>query len=279
MASRHDHIEGVTLRSVRLRPNTACRPRVAARRPAPRGPHRPAASDDLPDLRDARAGRHRPGAAHPVAVAGLVDRGARRRRHRLGPDPLAGHLPPAQARRHRPPAADALQPADRGPLHRRPAHHRSRSSSTSPRATRTDHARPRPTPTTQITVTGIQWSWQFNYTSDGEPRRDGHRHARQAARRCTCRRARRCSSRLHSNDVIHSFWVPAFLFKMDVIPGQAQQVRDHPEQDRRRTRASAPSSAVRTTPGCCSTSRSSAPAEYDTYVSDLQSRLAEGSAQ
>ena len=25
---------------------------------------------------------------------------------------------------------------------------------------------------------------------------------------------------LHSNDVIHSFWVPAFLFKMDVVPGR-----------------------------------------------------------
>ena len=26
--------------------------------------------------------------------------------------------------------------------------------------------------------------------------------------------------KLQSDDVIHSFWVPAFLFKMDVIPGQ-----------------------------------------------------------
>ena len=26
--------------------------------------------------------------------------------------------------------------------------------------------------------------------------------------------------KLQSDDVIHSFWVPAFLFKMDVIPGR-----------------------------------------------------------
>jgi len=26
--------------------------------------------------------------------------------------------------------------------------------------------------------------------------------------------------RLHSPDVIHSFWVPSFYFKMDVIPGR-----------------------------------------------------------
>jgi len=28
---------------------------------------------------------------------------------------------------------------------------------------------------------------------------------------------------LHSNDVIHSFWVPAFLFKLDVVPGRVNQ--------------------------------------------------------
>ena len=43
-------------------------------------------------------------------------------------------------------------------------------------------------------------------------------------------RARACSSGSCSDDVIHSFWVPAFLFKMDVIPGQPNTVRDHADQ-------------------------------------------------
>ena len=37
--------------------------------------------------------------------------------------------------------------------------------------------------------------------------------------------------RLHSNDVIHSFYVPDFLFKQDVIPG-----RSTTSTSRRRTR-------------------------------------------
>ena len=39
----------------------------------------------------------------------------------------------------------------------------------------------------------------------------------------TCPRARGCSSTCSSPDVIHSFWVPAFLFKMDVIPGRTNK--------------------------------------------------------
>jgi cytochrome c oxidase subunit 2 len=34
--------------------------------------------------------------------------------------------------------------------------------------------------------------------------------------------------RLASDDVIHSFWVPAFTRKLDVVPGQDNQLRVHP---------------------------------------------------
>jgi cytochrome c oxidase subunit II len=36
--------------------------------------------------------------------------------------------------------------------------------------------------------------------------------------------------KLQSDDVIHSFWVPAFLFKMDVIPGQNNKFEITPEK-------------------------------------------------
>ena len=35
---------------------------------------------------------------------------------------------------------------------------------------------------------------------------------------------------LNARDVIHSFWVPAFLFKMDVIPGRANTFEITPEK-------------------------------------------------
>ncbi|CAA9427260.1 MAG: Cytochrome c oxidase polypeptide II, partial [uncultured Quadrisphaera sp.] len=60
-------------------------------------------------------------------LGGLVDRGARRRRHHLGPHHLVRRaLPPAQGR-HRPAPAAALQRAPRGALHGRPAAHGGRA--------------------------------------------------------------------------------------------------------------------------------------------------------
>ena len=76
---------------------------------------------------------------------------------------------------------------------------------------------------------GFQWSWQFNY-----PRRQrpiaGHRHARPAARRSYLPGRRDGPVHRVSPDVIHSFWVPAFLFKRDVIPGQVNTLRGHADQ-------------------------------------------------
>jgi cytochrome c oxidase subunit 2 len=74
-------------------------------------------------------------------------------------------------------------------------------------------------PDHKITVTGEQWSWQFTYASDGG-----------AAATVTgtpgkpptlvLPQGESVKFTLVSDDVIHSFWVPAFLFKLDVIPGQ-----------------------------------------------------------
>ena len=58
---------------------------------------------------------------------------------------------------------------------------------------------------------------------------------------------------LRSPDVIHSFWVPAFLFKMDVVPGRRQPLRVHADPRGHVRAAGAPSCAASTTRGCCST--------------------------
>ncbi|ROR90430.1 cytochrome c oxidase subunit II [Nocardioides aurantiacus] len=82
-----------------------------------------------------------------------------------------------------------------------------------------------------VTVVGQQWSWSFNYnlgydeeTEKYEPR-DGEDvvyDVGTAAEPPTLWLVKDQSVQfnLTSPDVIHSFWVPAFLFKMDVIPGR-----------------------------------------------------------
>jgi cytochrome c oxidase subunit 2 len=74
-----------------------------------------------------------------------------------------------------------------------------------------------------VTVVGQQWSWTFNY--DKDPALDGETtvfaSGTPAVRPTLVLPVdQSVSIRLLSPDVVHSFWVPAFLFKMDVVPGQ-----------------------------------------------------------
>ena len=82
-----------------------------------------------------------------------------------------------------------------------------------------------------VTVVGQQWSWSFNYNlgydEEGEKYvpREGEEvvyDVGTAAEPPTLWlvKDRSVQFNLTSPDVIHSFWVPAFLFKMDVIPGR-----------------------------------------------------------
>ncbi len=73
-------------------------------------------------------------------------------------------------------------------------------------------------PDVTIGVVGFQWNWQFNYINDkvqvtGEP-------ARGRAAVLVLPVDKRIRFIKTSPDVIHSFWVPDFLFKRDVIPGR-----------------------------------------------------------
>jgi cytochrome c oxidase subunit 2 len=69
----------------------------------------------------------------------------------------------------------------------------------------------------EIGVVGFQWNWQFNYVEEkvsviGETNRPAQ---------LVLPVDRTIRFRESSPDVIHSFWVPEFLFKRDVIPGRA----------------------------------------------------------
>ena len=74
-----------------------------------------------------------------------------------------------------------------------------------------------------VTVVGQQWSWTFNY--DKDPALDGSTTVYDAGTTAYQPTLylpvnKSVEFQLRSQDVIHSFWVPAFLFKMDVIPGR-----------------------------------------------------------
>jgi cytochrome c oxidase subunit II len=74
-----------------------------------------------------------------------------------------------------------------------------------------------------VTVVGQQWSWTFNY--DEDEALDGSTTVYDVgtpADRPTLVLPvnESVDIQLRSPDVIHSFWVPAFLFKLDVVPGR-----------------------------------------------------------
>ena len=77
-----------------------------------------------------------------------------------------------------------------------------------------------------ITVVGQQWSWSFNYLKDQalDGRTTVHEVGTTAYRpTLVLPVGQEVHVNLSSPDVIHSFWVPAFLMKMDVVPGRHNQ--------------------------------------------------------
>jgi cytochrome c oxidase subunit 2 len=78
-------------------------------------------------------------------------------------------------------------------------------------------------PDETITVVGQQWSWTFNYTKgNSDIENQPVWEAGTTADRPTLYlvEGQSVSVDLYSPDVIHSFWVPNFLYKMDVVPGR-----------------------------------------------------------
>ena len=70
-------------------------------------------------------------------------------------------------------------------------------------------------PDVVVDVVGFQWSWQFDYPDEGVTVvSDGVN-----APRLVLPVGSTVRFRLESTDVIHSFWVPRFLVKRDLVPG------------------------------------------------------------
>jgi cytochrome c oxidase subunit 2 len=71
-----------------------------------------------------------------------------------------------------------------------------------------------------VKVTGLQWSWTFEYEPvNGLAVVSDELHLPVG---------RQVLLRMTSNDVIHSFWVPEFRVKQDLVPGRITQLRITP---------------------------------------------------
>jgi cytochrome c oxidase subunit 2 len=79
------------------------------------------------------------------------------------------------------------------------------------------------TPDHVIKVVGQQWSWTFNYIEDEAL--DGETSVYQVGTPAEIPTlylpvGESVQFELSSPDVVHSFWVPAFSYKLDVVPGR-----------------------------------------------------------
>jgi cytochrome c oxidase subunit 2 len=78
-----------------------------------------------------------------------------------------------------------------------------------------------------VNVVGYQWNWGFNYVDDqvydaGTPTDLPTLYLPVDEK---------VLFELTSPDVIHSFWIPAFLFKMDVVPGRTNRFEVTPDTE------------------------------------------------
>lgn len=93
-----------------------------------------------------------------------------------------------------------------------------------------------------VDVRGKQWAWDFNYKKGDVVTEDVHEAGVQA--HLTGKEVdkeklptlylpvnKSVDLELNSRDVIHSFWVPAFLQKRDMIPGKTNYIRFTPTKE------------------------------------------------
>jgi cytochrome c oxidase subunit 2 len=77
-------------------------------------------------------------------------------------------------------------------------------------------------PDTQITVVAFQWNWEFDYADERDPQTNEFLYTIGSATEIpvlVIPQGKKVRFTERSNDVVHSFWVPEFLFKRDVFPG------------------------------------------------------------
>ncbi|MCL3862157.1 cytochrome c oxidase subunit II [Actinotalea sp. K2] len=82
-------------------------------------------------------------------------------------------------------------------------------------------------PDLTVQVIGKQWSWDFNYVDDDVYETGVHvddigvEGVSETLPTLYLPVDERVEIQLEARDVIHSFWVPAFLYKKDMIPGRS----------------------------------------------------------
>jgi cytochrome c oxidase subunit 2 len=96
-------------------------------------------------------------------------------------------------------------------------------------------------PDVTINVVGKQWAWDFNYLQQNgqalnvyeagvQGQLTGKPGVESELPTLYLPVGRRVQFELTSRDVIHSFWIPAFLYKLDVIPGVRNKFQVVPEK-------------------------------------------------
>ncbi|WP_374487268.1 cytochrome c oxidase subunit II [Frankia sp. AgB1.9] len=96
--------------------------------------------------------------------------------------------------------------------------------------TKIDHLSKNPDVT--VNVVGFRWNWQFRYMDTGKNGGNLVEVTGQPGVPAVLEipEGRTVRFVLTSPDVIHSFWVPEFLFKRDVIPGRINQFEVTPDK-------------------------------------------------
>ena len=92
-------------------------------------------------------------------------------------------------------------------------------------------------PDVQIQAIGKQWAWDFNYLDDEvysvgvQAKLTGEVGVEETLPVLYLPVTELVDIQLDSRDVIHSFWIPAFLFKQDMIPGRTAHIQFIPETE------------------------------------------------
>ena len=90
-----------------------------------------------------------------------------------------------------------------------------------------------------VDVRGKQWAWDFNYTYNGQERHyagvqahlTGEDGDRDTLPTLYLPVDQPVTFELNSRDVIHSFWIPAFLQKRDMVPGRTTEIHLTPQEE------------------------------------------------
>ena len=89
-----------------------------------------------------------------------------------------------------------------------------------------------------VSVVAKQWSWDFNYVDSNvhetgvHTELDGTEGKRAQMPVLYLPVNKRVEFVLNARDVIHSFWVPAFMMKMDMLPGKTNKFQLTPDPGR-----------------------------------------------